>query len=95
MGQTAGEILVDAGYEDTVIFTDYSYDDALIGVTVDGRAVYDYERMVIWLTEIEGFTWEEAVEWVDYNTVRALPYGGPLGPIIMYPLTGEDHGGKQ
>lgn len=94
MGQTAGEILADAGYEDTVIFTNYSYDDALIGVTVDGRAVYDFDRMVEWLTETEGFTQEEAVEWIEYNTVRALPYGGPLGPIIMYPLTREDDGGK-
>ena len=64
-----------------------SYDDALIGVTEDGRAVYDYERMVEWLVEEDGFTQDEAVEWISYNTIRALPYAGPMAPIVMFPIT--------
>ena len=38
---TAEEKIQDAGYEDVVILSNYSYDSALIGVTEDGRAVYD------------------------------------------------------
>ena len=74
------------GYEDVKHLTNYSYDTALIGVTEDNRAVYDFEKMVEWLVETEGFTSEEAVEWIEYNTVRALPYFGEKAPIIMYPL---------
>lgn len=83
---TAAEKILAAGYEDVIIFEDYSYDDALIGVTEDGRAVYDFDRMVRWLVETEGFTDEEAIEWIEYNTIRALPYMGEEAPIIMYPL---------
>ena len=83
---TAAERLEYAGYEDVVIFTDYSYDDALIGVTNDNRAVYDYEKMIDWLVKNQDFTVEDAYDWIDYNTIRALPYAGPNAPIIIYPL---------
>ena len=87
---TAAEKILAAGYEDVVIFENYSYDDALIGVTEDGHAVYDFDKMVAWLVETEGFTAEEAIEWIEYNTIRALAYMGDDAPIIMYPL--EDIG---
>lgn len=83
---SAEERLLENGYEGVKFLSDYSYDDALIGVTEDNRAVYDYEKMVTWLMETEGWTYEEAAEWVDYNTIRALPYMGEGAPIVMYPL---------
>ena len=83
---TAAEKILAAGYEDVVIFENYSYDDALVGVTEDGRAVYDFDKMVRWLVETEDFTDEEAIEWIEYNTIRALPYMGDDAPIIMYPF---------
>ena len=82
----AEERLLENGYEGIKYLTDYSYDTALIGVTTDDRAVYDYDKMVDWLVETEDFTPEEAAEWIDYNTIRALSYMGPDGPIVMYPL---------
>lgn len=82
----AEERLLDAGYEGIKYLTDYSYDDALIGVSEDGRAIYDYEKMIEWLMDEEGFTDDEAVEWVEYNTLRTLPYMGDKAPIVMYPL---------
>jgi hypothetical protein len=83
---TAVERLADAGYEDIVTLENYSYDDALIGVTEDGRAVYDFDKMVAWLVENKGFTELDAIEWIEYNTIRALPYEGDQAPLIMYPL---------
>lgn len=82
--KSARERLEDAGYEGVVILDNYSYDDALIGVTEDNRAVYDFDKMVTWLEENEGMTTEEAIEWIEYNTIRALPYAGYGAPIIMY-----------
>ena len=81
--------LLDAGYDDAVYFTDFGYDDAFIGVDTEGRAVYDYSKMVDYLIEKEGFSDIEAIEWVDYNTIRSLPYidSSTKGkaPIIVYP----------
>lgn len=82
----AEERLLDAGYEDVKYLVNYSYDDALIGVSEDGRDIYDFEKMVDWLIKEEGFDDNEAVEWIEYNTLRALPYMGGDAPIIMYPL---------
>lgn len=83
---SAEERLLENGYVGVVFLTEYSYDDALIGVTEDGRAVYDYEKMIQWLMDTEGWSCEEAMEWIDYNTLRSLPYMGEGAPIIMYPL---------
>lgn len=82
----SGRKISNAGYEDVLCFSNYSYDDALIGITEDGRAVYDYDKMVKWLIETQRFTEEEAVEWIDYNTLRALPYMGDKAPIITHPI---------
>lgn len=83
---SAQEKLFNAGYDEVICFTDYGYDDALIGVDVNGRAVYDYSKMVEWLIVNEEFSDIEAVEWIDYNTIRSLPYVGDKAPIIVYPV---------
>ena len=80
------EKLINAGFDDVVYLVNYSYDDALIGVSDDNRAIYDYNKMVEWLVTHEGFSLVDAMEWIDYNTIRALPYMGELRPIIMYPI---------
>ena len=81
---TAAQRCLDAGYEDVILLESYSYDDALVGVTDDGRAVYDFDKMVVWLMIEADMTQEEAIEWIEYNTIRALPYAGEDAPIIMY-----------
>ena len=80
---SARERIENAGFEDVVILANYSYDDALLGVTECGRAVYDFDKMVAWLMETVGFSHDDAVEWIEYNT---LPAVGPTGPIIMYQI---------
>ena len=46
---SAHERLAAEGYEGVLIFSGYTYDDALVGVTGDNRAVYDFDKMVAWL----------------------------------------------
>lgn len=75
-----------AGYEDVIYLTNFGYDDALIGISEDNRAVYDYNKMIEWLIKEENWSEEEAIEWIDYNTIRALSYMGDKAPIIMYPI---------
>ncbi|WP_033164719.1 hypothetical protein [Clostridium sp. KNHs205] len=68
------------------LLTDYSYDDALVGIKEDKRAIYDYDKMVRWLVEEEGFEETDSEEWINYNTLRALDYLGSDSPIIMHAL---------
>jgi hypothetical protein len=72
--------------EDAIVFDNMSYDGSIIGVTTDGRVVYDFDKMVYELMQDEEWDYEDAVEWIEYNTIRALPYAGENGPIIMYPI---------
>ena len=83
---TAAERIENSDFEDVLILESYSYDDALIGVTDDGRAVYDFDKMVEWLKTNEGMGELEAIEWIEYNTIRALPYMGDKAPLIVYPV---------
>ena len=57
--------------EDAVFIN--GFDDAIVGATIDGRVVYDYNRMIECLQK-EGMTEEKALEWMEYNTIRATDY---------------------
>lgn len=72
------ELLCDMGYEDTVVFDAPDYDDAIIGVSQDGRAVYSYEKMIDNLIREHGMTREEAVEFIEYNTIGVHFDGMPI-----------------
>ena len=72
--------------EDAIVFDSMSYDGSIVGVTTDDRVVYDYDKMVEELMEDEGWSYEDATEWINYNTIRSLPYAGENAPIIMYTL---------
>lgn len=70
-------------WEDVTIFTEPSYATALIGVSTDNRAVYDFNKMVEWLQIEDGMSYDEAVDFIGYNTLRALPYEGERAPIVV------------
>ena len=78
------EALCDRGFEDAVGLETPDFADAVVGASDDGRVVYDYERMVRSLMRKDGMDEEEAREYIDYNTIRALPYMGDKAPIVVY-----------
>ena len=80
------ETLVDEGFEDSVVLENPEYLSAVIGRTEDGRVIYSYEKMIESLMNTDGMDREEAMEFIDFNTVRALPYMGEKPPVIMYEL---------
>lgn len=82
--QELRDYLTDNGYEDSILFENPSYITAVIGVSETGRIIYDYNKMILYLMKEDGMTAEDAIEFIDYNTVRALPYAGENAPIIMY-----------
>lgn len=71
------------GYKDLKIFRGCDYITAVVDVTENG-VVYDYDKMVDYLVEKNAMTYEDAIEWIDYNTLRAIPYMGANPPIIHY-----------
>jgi len=58
-----------------------TYDDALLGMTFDGRAIYDQARVVRCTMTADGMTFEDAVEWHEFNTFCA--YDGPKTPLYV------------
>lgn len=71
---------------DTVMFENPDFAGAFIGTDSDGRAVYDFELMVRCLMEEDGMSDDEAREFIDYNTLRAIPYMGEMAPVVVYPF---------
>lgn len=79
------EYCIEQSVEECMLFEDYDYCTAFVGLSNDYRAIYDYDRMVEYLVEKEDFTAEDAIEWIDYNTIRALDYiSDPHKPIILF-----------
>lgn len=83
--QELKDALCDAGCEDAIVFENPDYAKALVGHTHDYRAVYSYTSMIACLME-EGMSYEDAAEFIDYNTIRAIPYMGPTAPVILFDL---------
>lgn len=77
------EWLCDRDYEDTVVLENPDYLSAIVGVSDDGRLIYDYEKMAEHLMVTDGMDYEEACEFIDVNTIGAMPYMGEKRPIIM------------
>lgn len=77
--------LLNEKYEDIKLL-ERGYDKAIIGVSTDNRVIYNYELMVECLIDNQGFSENDAIEWLDYNTIRCLAYMGSNAPIIMYSL---------
>lgn len=69
--------------EDAVVFDNHSNDNSIIGITLDGRVIYSIEAMIREFADEECCTDLEAIEWIEYNTVRTLPYAGDKAPLIV------------
>lgn len=79
------ELLNELGHEEAIVFENPSYDEAIIGIDSNERVVYDFDKMAECLMNEDGMSYEDAVEFIEYNTIRALPYM-PNSPIVMYGL---------
>jgi len=59
------------------------FDDCVCNVKKNGAVVYSYSDLVkAWIKS--GMTEDEAIEWIDYNVVRAIPYMPHPQPQINY-----------
>lgn len=72
------DYLMDMGLEDTIVYDDYP--DAFLGVSNDDRAIYSYSKMIKCLMERDRMTDQEAMEFLDFNT---LCIKGDRFPIVL------------
>lgn len=73
--------------DSVMLFESPSYDDAILGVTEEGNVCYSYKKMVESLSK-DDMDITEAIEFIDYNTIRALQIyksdNDKYWPIIIY-----------
>ena len=69
--------------EETFLLTNHSYDHSIVGFTEDGKVIYSLEKMIEEYMEDEECSREEAIEWIEYNTLGGLsPANGRI--VILY-----------
>lgn len=88
--------------DNAVVLDPDDLDAAIVGVTQDSRgawvAVYDYDKIVQVYAHLFDTTaadsaaeaYEGALEFVDYNTLRALPYMGERAPWVVRDVEDSD-----
>ena len=42
--------------------------------------------MILAAMEEQDWDYEGAVEWIEYNTIRTIPYMGACHPIVSFPI---------
>jgi len=64
---------------EAIRFDDLDY--AIVGTDNNGLLVYDYDRMIECFIEDSEMTFDEAVEWIDYNVMGVM---GGKGFTVLY-----------
>lgn len=89
---TPEEILENNGYdidtlqeEKVILYRNPNFSTAIVGMSDDYRVVYDYNKMIEHLITYEGWSEQEAIDWIDFNTLRTYTSEGQM-PIVMYPI---------
>ena len=78
--------LLERDEQEASFFVNPDYAQAIIGIDDDGRLIYSYSKMVECLMLSDSMEYEDAVEFIDYNTIRTVPYMGKKSPIILYDI---------
>ena len=69
--------------EQIIVFDNPNFDNSIIGISYDNRVIYDYQLMIQDLIKQDDINEEDAVDFIDYNTLRSLNYMDN-GPIILF-----------
>ena len=69
-----------------IVFEAPDYTSAFVGISEDGRAIYSYALMIESLMKEDDMNSNEAVEFIEFNTISSLPSLGEKAPIIMYEI---------
>lgn len=70
-----------------VVLEGDEFADGCIGITEDNRLVYSYDKLADSIARHDEVSVEDAIDFIEYNTIRSLPYiegQGLLAPIIIH-----------
>lgn len=79
------ELLLCNGCEGAVRIPYPSFDASIVGISDDGRIIYDYEELLEETVRNNHLSVDEAVDCLD-GIIRFIPVMGNKPPIIMYRL---------
>lgn len=69
--------------ENSIVLDNPSFDNSIIGVASEsGKVIYSYDKMIEEYMKDYNVRDIDAIDWIEYNTIRALPYIGENAPII-------------
>lgn len=75
--------------ENSIVLDNPSFDNSIIGVASgSGRVIYNYDKMIEEFMKDNNVRDIDAIDWIEYNTIRALQYMGENAPIICEGLLG-------
>ena len=76
------------GLNDSILFDNPSYDDSIVGISTKGNLIYSFDKMVNEFGEENPeMSIEEILDFIGYNTIRALDYmSEEKKPIIIHML---------
>jgi hypothetical protein len=81
---TPKELIESASDKALVLEPQSTFNAALVGVSSDGRLVYSEDKILGALQDIDGMSYEEALDYYEANTVRGIAYAkGSVSPIIL------------
>ena len=69
-----------------IVFDNPAFDNSIIGTAINGQAVYCYESMVNELMQDDTLSEQDAIDWIEYNTLRSIPYAGEMAPIVIFTI---------
>ena len=80
------EIILDEEILNEIILLEGDeFADGAVGISDNYHIIYDYDQLVHSLMSHDDLSFDDAVDMLEYNTLRALPYMQSQGraPIIM------------
>lgn len=81
------DFLIEHSGCDDLKFMQYDFfDNAIVGITANNEVVYDYNLMVGSFMDNEGFSYDDAIMWIDCNVIKSLDYIGESAPIVMFSI---------
>lgn len=83
------KMLVANGFENAVLLDNPDLTRAIIGITEDERLVYSYSIMIDLLFESGNFTLDEAIEFVNVETMQAIDCIKTNKPIVIREFYGD------
>ena len=72
------ELRLQYGHENLIFLKEDYFDEAIIGVTLDGQVVYDEEVICLQLMSKDGMSEEEEIEYFEFNIAGAHIEMGPI-----------------